>query len=301
MDEKTLVLGLLTKTLNKSDEELADLLYQKADDGSETLKDESLDVVLDLIEKKISKVKGAVDEKKLRDEGYSRAKKEVMTNFENEIKEHYELETEKTGTELIEDLVNKFKVDDSKLTPDKIKLSDTYRARERELRKEIKDLQSQFESEKETILSDFKKKETWSNVSREIGKRLDEVNPVLPKNPKAASNLKELFINSFADYEWQVDSEGKPFPTKEGKRVEDNLGNEIDFDVLISGRIPEYFDIQVQDKKGGAGNTGGGQSGIQGVPNSFKDDADYLKYVNGEPDVNKRIAAKKVYEAQQSR
>jgi hypothetical protein len=304
MDEKSLVIGLLAKTLNKPVEELSELLYQKSeDDGSEKLKDDSLDVSLDLIEKKISKVKSSnVDTKKIFDGAYKQAHKEIMEEFEKELRGKYELETEKTGLDLIDEVVNKFKSDDSKLTPDKIKISDTYRNREKELKKEMKDLKDQFETEKAEILTGFQKKETWGVVSKGISKKLDEINPVLPKNPKAASNLKELFIGSFSEFEWQLDADGKPLPTKAGKRVEDNLGNEIDFDAMVTGRIPEYFDIPAQGDKGGAGNDNkGGGAKTAGVPASFKDDNDYLKFVNNEPDPLKRIAAKNVWKAQQAK
>lgn len=296
MTERDLILGLLTKTLNKTDEELIGLLFEKSNEGSETLKDEALTVSLDLVEKKIGKLKSTVNEKELRDSISKRVKGETMSDFEKELKEKYELESDKAGQELIDEIVNKYKVNDSEFTPDKVKLTDTYRNREKELTKQIKDLRKEFDTEKETLVKDFGKKETWNVIARDIRKKLIETDPVLPKNKKAADNLVDLFVGSFSEYEWQADGDGNHFPTKDGKRIEDKLGNEISFSSLVSDRINEYFDIPVQDKKGGAGNEGGGTP--KDVPVAFKDDAEYLKYIDNEPDLNKRIAAKKVFQSQ---
>ena len=297
MDEKTLILGVLTKLLNKTDEELTGLLFEKSDDGSEKLKDDALDVSIDLVEQKVSKIKGSqFDEKKLRDDISKRVKNETLTNFEKEIREKYNLDSDRGGPELIDDLLAKFKSDDSALTPDKIKLTDTFRDMEKEFKKRMKDLEKNHEIEIETLKKTFQKKDAWNVIGRDIRKKLAEVSPVLPKNQKAADNLVELFVSSFADYEWQVDKNGKHLATKDGKRIEDNLGNEIDFDNLVSGRISEYFDIPAQRPKGGAGNEGGGSG--NGVPQSFKDETEYLKFLDTHPDLASRSAAKKVYQAQ---
>lgn len=295
---KEFILGLLTKTLNRSDEEISELLYQKTDDG-EALKEDALDVALNLFEQKVTKIKddAKVDEKKLRDEGYKRAQKEVMGTFEAELKEKYDLDTDLTGAELVEEVISKFKKEDSELTPDKIKLTDTYRNREKELKKEARDQLKERDAEIETLKVDFEKQQVWGGVSQKILTRLDAANPAKPKNQDAAANLTRLFVDSFKDYDWQKDGEGY-LPVKEGKRLEDNLGNEVSFETLVDERIPQYFDIPKQDGKGSAGNNTGGGA-VDGVPSTFKDDKDYLAYVNNEPDPQKRIAAKEVWDSQQ--
>lgn len=301
MNEKTLLLGLLKKSFKKSDEEVAELLYEKSDDGTETLKGEALNSVIDLFEKKISgiKEKFEIDENRLKEEGRKSAMKNLLSQFENEVKEKYSIDSEKEGLELIDDIIDKFK-GSSELDPDKIKLSQVYRDREKELMKQIKDQKKEFETSLENFKVEQSKKEVWKVAEKYISKKLAELNPAFPKNPKAAENLRNLFINSFAEFEFQMNGDETPLPMKEGKRVEDKLGNEVPFDSLIADRINEYFDIPVQNPKGGAGNESV-KPKLDGVPTSFKDNDEYVAYQTKEPDPQKRIAAKEIFKQQQKK
>jgi len=296
MDEKELLLGLLTKTLNKSDEELAGLLYQNGDDG-ETLKEGAHEEALGLLEDKIAKIKdaSAVDEKKIRDEGYGRAKKEVMGHFEAELKEKYGVDSDSTGGDLVEEIVSKFREDNSELTPDKIKITQTYRDREKELKKEMRDALKEKDTEIEGLKTGFEKQTVWSDISGRIRKKLHDKTPVMPKNQKAASNLEDLFINSFREFDWQKDDNGQPIALRDGKRVEDSLGNEVPFDSLVEGRIQEYFDLPTQESKGSPGNENRGSTG----GTAFKDEKEYYNYVSNEPDPEKRVEARKIWVSQQ--
>ena len=74
--EKKLLFGVLTKTLNKSEQEMTDLLYQKADDSDEmVLKEGALEEILALDVQRVKTIQAGVkpDEKILKDQ-YSRGK-----------------------------------------------------------------------------------------------------------------------------------------------------------------------------------------------------------------------------------
>jgi len=304
---KQFILGLLTETLNKSDEELTDLLYQASDEGEETLKEGSLDVVKKLFEEKFQKIK--VDsETKLKtaqDDFHKKGKKEAMEKLESEIREKYELESETEGIELVDAVIEKYKQVDTKLTPDKVKLHETYREAEKQWKKTLKDELAAKEKEINELKTGHEKEKTWSQVSRDIRGILMNQKPVLPKNNRAAENLVNIFLESFREYEWQLGDNGEHLAIKDGKRVEDNLANIVEFKALVEKRIPEYFDLAVQDGKGSAGNESGqgGSGSSNGVPDKFESNEAYLKWIDahpGEENIDNRIKAMENWKKQEA-
>jgi len=293
------VASFLAKTLNKPDEELAELLYEKSENGELTLKDDAQDTAIKLI---ADKIKGIKDENKTKLEdgttnAYKKGFKEASEKFEAEVRGKYGMESEQRGIELVDEVVNKFKSDDSKLTPDKIKLTDTYRDREKQLRTEAEELIKTKDEEISNLQAGFEKKSRWDLVSGDIVKILMEKKPVLPKSPKAAETMKKLFLESFSEYDWQVADDGNHIPVKEGERVEDSLGNALKFQPLVESRIPEYFDLYKQDTKGSAGNEGDGGDTTD-VPSTFKNEQEYNDYLDKETDPEKREKAYLNYKAQ---
>jgi len=296
---KEFMLGLLTKVFNKTEKEIADILFEKSEGGEESLKDGSLNVVLELYEGKLKKLRedSKGDKTKSFEDGYKKAEKEIMGDLESKLREKYGTDSESLGVDLVDEIVEKFKKG-SKMEADQIKLTDTYREMEKQLRKQLKDKDSEWNTKVEDLQKTHEKEKVWSVVSKDIRKLLMESGPVLPSNQRAAENLVNLYIDSFKDYDWQAEESGDHFPVKDGKRVEDNLGNPVNFKTLITGRVPEYFDIKKQDGKGSAGNDNKSGASQDGVPSSFATESDYLNYIYKEPDVKKHIAAKKIWESQ---
>ena len=298
------VSSLLAVTLNRPEEELSELLYTKSEEneGELTLKDDAYDVTLGLLQGKIKSIKDAEDlkRKKAVDVAQKEAYKDGLGKLEASIKDKYSLESDLLGIELVDELVQKFKVNDSKLTPDKIKLSETYMDREKELKKVISDTETTYQGKIDDIQAGFEKQQIMSVVSKDIRKALMALKPVLPKNETAAENQVELFINSFGEYDWQISSEGDHVPIIDGKRAEDSLSNPVQFKSLVEGRVPEYFDLYKQDPKGGAGNVtdppGTGDTGD--VPKTFASEQSYNDYLNSTTDSVKREQAYHNYKAQ---
>lgn len=298
------VASFLAKTLNRPDEEIAELLYTKSDEGETTLKDDAETLALGLIQDKIQGIKeeAKTKQKDIADNFHKKGLKEASEKIESDIREKYGLESESQGIELIDELVERFKVEDSKLTPEKIKLTDTYREREKQLRKEATEIVKSKEAEIEQLKADFANKQVWDKVSKDIESILMEKNPVLPKNQRARQNLKEVFLNSFSEYEWQLADDGNHVPVKNGERVEDNLGNALQFRPLIESRIPDFFDLYVQDKKGAPGSDNKGGSATDDVPQTFASETEYNNYLDSVWDnEEKRSKAYENWKAQHNR
>lgn len=294
------VASFMAKTLNKPNEELAALLYSKTDEGETTLKEDAEDIALGLIQEKIQGIKeeGKAKQKEAQDNFHKKGLKEASEKLESELREKYGLESDSQGIELVDELVERFKADDSKLTPDKIKLTDTYREREKQLKKEAAELLKAKGSEIEQLKTSFEKDKKWQTVQRDIRGILMEKKPVLPKNQRVAENLVNLFMDSFSEYDWQLDDNGNHVPVKNGERVEDNLGNALQFNKLVEARILDFFDLQVQDKKGSAGNEPTDE-GAGDVPTKFASEEEYNNYIDNTTDPDKRIQAYDNWKAQQ--
>ena len=106
--EAELLKGVLTKTLNLTEEEVSDLLYQKAEDSDElVLREDALTLTLDRDATRIANVKQAVKPDKARLESeYSRGVKETMDRFETSAKELYDISSEAQGLDLVKEIIN---------------------------------------------------------------------------------------------------------------------------------------------------------------------------------------------------
>jgi len=296
---KQFILGLLTETLNKSDGELAELLYQKSDEGEETLKEGALDEVKKLFEEKFQKIKTDSETKlkTVQDDFHKKGKKEALEKLESDIREKYGLESESEGIELVDEVIEKFKQVDTKLTPDKVKLTPTYLESEKEWRKQLKELEKTKNSEIENLKTEFQKEETWKAVDGFIEKQLATLKLVYPKNPEAALTQKELFKKQFQEYDYQLSEDGdEPIPIRDGKRVEDRFNNPVKFSQLISERASKHFDIAVQDPKGGGQNVNAPPGGSSnGVPAKFESEAEYNKFIDAHPGIENEEIREKAY------
>src|SRR5690349_6192628 len=138
-----LLLEFVSKTLNMDKDGVAELL--KSDDGK--IKDDALNALLD---KDKDRVKGI--KKTSFDDGVKKTTKSLMSDFERQLKDKYELESDAQGIELIESLLDKNKpAEDQKskqskeLTFDEIKKHKDFIAYEKKRDKEIEDKQKEFD------------------------------------------------------------------------------------------------------------------------------------------------------------
>ena len=274
MDEKEILIGFLGKTLNKNEEEVSDLLYQKSEDSDEvTLKEGVFDLVLNADTERVKKLKkSAKPDKDLLqskfDEGFTKGKAQV----EAEMKKAAGLETDSIGADLVKEVINH--CSECQIpSEEQIKASELYLALEKtripkEKYEELKTEFDDFKSNQDRIAS-------LSVVRQDALSQLIEMKPVESENPKVAENRRKDFLSKLDNYDFVTDEEGDHvIKEKDGTRLEDKHGNPLKFSEFIKDLAEGYYDFQAQGSKGNAGNTGGNGSGGAGdVP---KDEADYL-------------------------
>jgi len=214
------------------------------------------------------------------EQGYSKAKKEERSGYEQEIKEEFGIDdTNLIGIDLMKKVVelnaSKSKADPSKLSEDELKahpsviklLNDkdkTFQTREQELQKEF-----------DTKLTGFQKENRFGKVSKHALSILDGLNPVLSKDPVRAANQRSILLNDLQSNDYQEEGESFIPLDKDGKRLENGHGHGITFEQLVKSKAEKFFDFkQAEDR--GTPPPGGGDPGKHLAP---KTEQEYAKVI----------------------
>jgi hypothetical protein len=251
-------LELLGQVLGMSADSLANEL--KNADGE--FKSES--DIKSFLETKVSdKLKAA--EKKGRDEGIGRAKKETLTQLEKELATDYGIEEMLPAKDLIKKIIEKNSTVDA-TDPNTIKTSDVFRdaiKAEKEAQKKILD---EYDSFKKEVA--FKEKRTV--VETRLPELLEKGKFVLPDNPKLKETHLTAFKNAlFSGVDFDVSGESPKVLGSDGKPLLDNLHNEIGFEQFVTQNASNFFPIAAGDNRQGAGNRAGAAGGGAGKVFNF--------------------------------
>jgi hypothetical protein len=253
MEIKDILIGVLTKTLNQTPDELEELIFNKPQDGAEaTIKDDAVDLIISFDSTRVENIKKNVTpDPKLLEGQYSRGKKEALTTFEKELKEQYALDGELQGTELVNAIVDKVKVK-PKLTEDEVKTHPLYRSLEND---------RVAKEEHEKVLSEFaeyktghERKEKLFIVKRDVSSVLRTLNPVISTKAEVAATREADFLNKFDAYDFELQDDGNHFVMQNGKRQENAQGHPVLFKDFVQNIASLNYDFKAQDDKGGAGN-----------------------------------------------
>jgi len=295
--EKKLLFGVLTKTLNKSEQEMTDLLYQKADDSDEiVLKEGALEEILALDVQRVKTIQAGVkpDEKILKDQ-YSRGKKEALEGIEKEVRGKYSLESDKTGIELISEAVDSQKKQKpEKLTDDEVKKHPVY------LELENNSIRKEEHEKVKTEFDDFKKNQEKSErmvkIHEYVLKELDLLNPVLSENSEVKMNRQRDFLAKFDQWDYQLNDGSDPLILQNGNRLEDAHGNPVAWKDFVKQKASLHYDFKAQNDKGNAGNDDKGKkfTGDIKIPANKEE---YSQMIFNETDPDRKIAIKEAAKA----
>jgi hypothetical protein len=278
MTEKELLFYVLTKQFNKTDDEIAELIY-----SDEAIKEDAGDAILNLSASKVSKLKE--EQKKYFDNGYSKAKKEIMERAEKTVKEKmgYDGHAD-TFEEMLDEISSK--KPKPELTDDQVKKHPLYLDLEgkRIPKEEYDNLKMAFE--------DFKKAQQRDTIIKRVQEKAWEITegkkPILSDNPSVSKTRREDFLRRFTDFDYEIIGDDI-LPLKDGKRIEDAQGNAKTFSVLVDELAVNCFDFSKQDPKGSPGTPQPGKTFTK------IDDTEYYKRLAQETDPIKRIELQKAY------
>ena len=275
---KTIITGLLSKAYNFDNGKIAELFKDGETELSEDQQKEILQKLLDEDAKRVEAIKKSVDTKPAFQDGFKKAKSEVLTDFEKGLKEKFGVESDKTGLELVEELVSKKSEggQGGDLTEDAIKRSKVFQDMESNLKKQITTVKTEYETKINEIQDGYKAEQTFSNVSQKALQIFNGLNPILPQNKTVADNQVKFFVNTLKDFKFDVQDERIVVMDKDGKVLEDGHGNSRSFEDIVKETASGLFEFKANNGGSGSGNGGQGQGGsgssyAGNVPKTFEE------------------------------
>ena len=275
---KTIITGLLSKAYNYDNGKIAELFKDGETELSEQQQTEILNKILEIDAQRVENIKKSVDKKDAFQDGFKKAKSEVLTDFEKGLKEKFGVESDKTGLELVEELVSKKSEggQGSDVTEDAIKRSKVFQDMESNLKKQVTTVKTEYETKINEIQDGYKAEKTFSNVSQKALQIFNGLNPILPQNKTVADNQVKFFVNTLKDFKFDVQDERIVVMDKDGKVIEDGHGNSRSFEDIVKETASGLFEFKANNGGSGSGNGGQGQGGsgssyAGNVPKTFEE------------------------------
>ena len=275
---KTIITGLLSKAYNYDNGKIAELFKDGETELSEQQQTEILNKILEIDAQRVENIKKSVDKKDAFQDGFKKAKSEVLTDFEKGLKEKFGIESDKTGLELIEEVVSKKSEggQGGDVTEDAIKRSKVFQDMESNLKKQVTTVKTEYETKINEIQDGYKAEQTFSNVSQKALQIFNGLNPILPQNKTVADNQVKFFVNTLKDFKFDVQDERIVVMDKDGKVIEDGHGNSRSFEDIVKETASGLFEFKANNGGSGSGNGGQGQGGsgssyAGNVPKTFEE------------------------------
>ena len=275
---KTIITGLLSKAYNYDNGKIAELFKDGETELSEEQQTEILNKILEIDAQRVENIKKSVDKKDAFQDGFKKAKSEVLRDFEKGLKEKFGIESDKTGLELIEEVVSKKSEggQGGDVTEDAIKRSKVFQDMESNLKKQIKQTETDYQNKINEIQDGYKAEQTFSNVSQKALQIFNGLNPILPQNKTVADNQVKFFVNTLKDFKFDVQDERIVVMDKDGKVLEDGHGNSRSFEDIVKETASGLFEFKANNGGSGSGNGGQGQGGsgssyAGNVPKTFEE------------------------------
>lgn len=256
---KNLLSEYLSKTLGKKKEEIEPLL-------TEEKISEALPALLSWDAARVDVFKKKETEGFER--GYKKANGEVLSKFEKELKEKYELDSSKTGIELIDELVSAQK-GSTKITDEAVKSHQLYLDLESRAKKQEKAIEAEWKAKIEALQGEYKRKEVNSYVLKEALAHLDTLSPVLPEEDAKKANQLKWFEAEVLGLNWEIkenqDGTKMLIPLdKEGKRIENEQGYPRDAKDIFTASAEKFWSFSKTQKRSSGAPPAGGGAGAAG-------------------------------------
>lgn len=281
------LMEFLSKTLNLDEAGVTSLFNE---DGSP--KEDSLLKFLELDKARVAKLQQG----KL-DEGYKKAQKEVMSNLEKTLKTKFSIESDKTGVELVESIIEQKTPAGDALSEEQVKKHKAYLDLNESVTKKV----AEAVKAKETEFNDYKSKvergQALSVVKSKAQTLFESLNPILSSDPGKAAKQKELFLREFEQENYRIENDRIILLNADGSDKTDAHGHRVDFEKEVKAKAEAMYDFKAVDPKGSPGGAAGGAGG-QKKTYQFKDEADFTQQYTQATDIKEKIAIAQSYEEQ---
>lgn len=277
------LMSFITKAYNKTETELNELIEDETG-----VKDDAFENLLTIDSSKVKKLKG--DGQLMFDKGYQKAEAEVKSRVEKAFKE-------KTGfnddADSFEELLDKYIEQQTKnpkksaLTDDDVKKHPAYLALEKERvpKAEYDKVKAEFDDYKAGV----SRNEKMNSIKSKVLNKFNTFQIEQIENPTVKAKRTDLFLKEFDAYDYEMDGDNVII-IKDGKRLEDDHGNLVQFDKFIENTAQEHFVFLKQSPKGSAGNGNPDVKTTHAGTVTIKDEAHYAELM---AELDSRQAAEK--------
>lgn len=276
--------GVLVKALNLTEAEVSSL---NTEDGE--LKDDALEVILNRQAEHVQKAREKA--KADREEQYKRGLREKGTEFEKLLKDAGVEIGDAKGEEAVQKLKDHIEAHakPSDLDDDKVKNSPLFRKREKELLDMVKAKEDEHAKAWTERDAKEQRERTLSHVKAKAKSILDEMKPVLSEDPKKAANQLRLLEIDIEAHQYDLDGDDVVIKDAKGERLEATNGAPMTLADFVRNTAEQYYDFQVSEKKGTAGDptkgTVKGSIKLQ-KPTTRAGYADQLAKIEADPTLN---------------
>ena len=274
MDYLKIITGLLSKAYKFDDGKIAELLKEADGVNEESI----LSSLLTEDAARVTILKTPKSGETYND-GYAKAKKEVLTDLETQLKTTHGVQSDKKGVELIDEIITAKSTKGDKgdeLTDDVVKRHPAFIQMEKDFKKQVSDKEKELETKTKEYETSIGKISTFTNVKSKADGIFQALKPILPKNANVAQNIKNQFYKELEGYDFEQQADGSYLVSKDGKRLEDGHGHSRDFNEFIESIAGNYFEFEE--------NNGGANAGNNNDKDKTKPD---IKNVKSESDATK--------------
>ena len=281
INHEVILTEVLKKTFDWSDDDVQANLFEDKD-GKKEFKSDAVDVILNKQIDKLNSIKNSHKEEltKIHDIGYTKAlsesKKKVLSEIETEFEKKYNHKIDGNFMDSIDSFIASISKDKGgKVTDEDIKKHPAFNKLEQEYlkTKEIADKLAGVENDFNSFKSNVEKNNKLSKVKKQAILNLNNLNPVLPEDNVKKEKWINTYLSEFNNFEdFLIDENDNIIGVvKDGKRVEDALGNPLSFNKLSKSIADNYFDYKVQDPKGSTGNKNDGDTTPLYIPKTIEE------------------------------
>ena len=278
MEYQKILMWLLSKAYKLDDGKIAEIL--KAENATES---DVIKAILAIDTERVSKLKEPKEGETFQD-GYAKAKKEVLTDLEKSLKSTHGIESDKKGVELIDEIIlakSKSTGKEGEITEDIVKKHPVFTKMEKDFKKQLEEKDTELQNKSKEYESKIGKIETFTNVKAKAEGIFNSLKPILSKNSTIATNLKNQFYKDLENYDFEKQADGSFIVLKDGKRLEDNHGHGRDFEEIVKSIAGNYFEFEENNGGSNAGNNNDNDKNKPDIAN-IKSEADAVKIANDE-------------------
>lgn len=267
-NHKTILTGLLSTAFKLDNGQIVELLQ---DDNQETTDDAVLQLLLTQDQERVKKLLGA-DTGKFQ-EGYKKGKKESLEELEKAARDAYKIESEKTGLELIKEIVAenaKAAGKKGEITEDDVKKHEAYLALDRKYKDDMKAKDDEYTSKINEFETKRKQDEVRNTVIAKAKTILNELEPELPSDETVKQNQLNWFFDGLANGKYEVKDTGQVVLLDDEGRVRVDLhGNILEFKDHVKEKATSHFVFKTGNGGQSPQNQGKGVTGEDKGKNKY--------------------------------